>query len=242
MRKFYLPAIVCAALMISACGNKNNEPATSTPGGGTPQTAAQPATTPNGVAPSSGTAPAAGQPALQTRAGATTPQPVSVPAGTVIVVRTAQTLGSKTSQAGESFSATVAEPVSAGGAVVIPKGASATGTVVQAHPLGRFKGGALLEVRLTSVDINGQNVPIRTSAVARAEKGKGKRTATFIGGGAGLGALIGGLAGGGKGAAIGALAGAGAGTAGTAFTGNKDIVLPAEAALSFKLLEPAQIR
>ena len=63
-----------------------------------------------------------------------------------------------------------------------------------------------------------------------------------VGGGAGLGAIVGGLAGGGKGAAIGVLAGAGAGTAGAAFTGNKDIVLPAEATLSFKLLKPLEVK
>jgi hypothetical protein len=113
--------------------------------------------------------------------------------------------------------------------------------VVAAHPLGRFKGGAMLEVRLTSVEINGQNVPIDSSAVTRTEKGKGKRSATLIGGGAGLGAIIGGIAGGGKGAAIGALAGGGAGTAGTAFTGNKEIVIPAEYALSFRLRKPVEV-
>jgi hypothetical protein len=73
-------------------------------------------------------------------------------------------------------------------------------------------------------------------------KGKGKRSTGFIGGGAAAGALIGALAGGGKGAAIGAAAGAGAGTAGAAFTGNKDIVLPAESALSFRLKEPVTVR
>ena len=64
----------------------------------------------------------------------------------------------------------------------------------------------------------------------------------MVGGGAGLGALIGGLAGGGKGAAIGAVAGAGAGTAGTAYTGNKEIVLPAESAVAFKLQDPLKIK
>ena len=54
--------------------------------------------------------------------------------------------------------------------------------------------------------------------------------------------MIGGLAGGGKGAGIGALAGGGAGTGGAAFTGNKDIVLPAESALSFKLEQPLEVK
>lgn len=160
----------------------------------------------------------------------------------MITVRTSQQLGSKISQAGDTFTATVARPVEVGGAVAIPDGSGATGTVVEAHPLGRFKGGAMLRLRLASVTINGQTVPVDTASYARSEKGKGKRSATLIGGGAGLGALIGGLAGGGKGAAIGALAGAGAGTAGTAFTGNKEIVIPAEYALSFKLLKPVEVK
>lgn len=170
------------------------------------------------------------------------PKPLVVPAGTVITVRLGQTLGSKTSQAGETFSATVATPVEIGGKTAIPSGAAASGTVVDAKPLGRFKGGAALEVRLDSVNINGTDHPIQTSPLVRTEKGKGKRTAVMAGGGAGLGALIGGLAGGGKGAAIGALAGGGAGTAGAAFTGNKDIVLPAESAVSFKLNQPLELK
>ena len=170
------------------------------------------------------------------------PNPVVVPAGTVLTVRLGQTLGSKTSQAGETFSATVATPVEIDGKTVIPSGSAASGTVVDAKPLGRFKGGAALEVRLDSVNINGSDHPIQTSPLVRTEKGKGKRTAVMAGGGAGLGALIGGLAGGGKGAAIGALAGGGAGTAGAAFTGNKDIVLPAESALSFKLNQPLELK
>jgi hypothetical protein len=164
-----------------------------------------------------------------------------IPEGKVITVRTAQALGSKISQSGDTFTATVAQPVEVDGTVVIPDGARATGTVVAAHPLGRFKGGAMLELRLTSVEMNGHSVPVQTSAVARSEKGKGKRSATLIGGGAGLGAIIGGIAGGGKGAAIGALAGAGAGTAGTALTGNKEIELPAEYALSFKLQKSVEV-
>jgi hypothetical protein len=92
------------------------------------------------------------------------------------------------------------------------------------------------------VTIGGDAYDIKTNSVSRSLKGKGKRTATFIGGGAGGGALIGGLAGGGKGALIGAALGAGAGTAGAAYTGEKEIVLPAESALSFKLTEPLTIK
>jgi hypothetical protein len=170
------------------------------------------------------------------------PQPIVVPAGTMLTVRLGEALGSKTSQAGQTFSATLAQPVDVDGKTVIPSGASAAGVVVDAKPLGRFKGAASLQVKLTSITVNGSEHPIETSSVVRSEKGKGKRTAAMIGGGAGLGALIGGLAGGGKGAAIGAAAGAGAGTAGTAFTGNKDVVLPAESALTFKLEQPLELK
>lgn len=175
-------------------------------------------------------------------AKAEAPKAVVVPAGTVLTVRLGESVGSKISTAGQSFSATLAEPVTVDGNTVIPAGASASGTVVDAKPLGRFKGGASLQLKLTSITVNGAERSIETSSVVRAAKGKGKRTATMIGGGAGVGALIGGLAGGGKGAAIGAIAGAGAGTAGTAFTGNKDIVLPAESALSFKLEQALEMK
>jgi LysM repeat protein len=167
---------------------------------------------------------------------------VVVPAGTTLTVRLGETVGSKISSPGQSFSATLASPVSVDGETVIPAGAEARGTVTDAKPLGRFKGGAVLQIKLNSIRVNGAERSIDTSAVTRAEKGKGKRTAVITGGGAGLGAIIGGLAGGGKGAAIGALAGAGAGGAGSAFTGNKDVVLPVESAVSFRLEAPLNLK
>jgi hypothetical protein len=169
-------------------------------------------------------------------------KPLVVPAGTVLTVRLGQTVGSKISSPGQTFTATLASPVVIDGKTAIPSGASASGTVVDAKPLGRFKGGASLQLRLTSIAIGGAERSISTSSVVRIEKGKGKRTAVMAGGGAGLGALIGGLAGGGKGAAIGALAGGGAGAGGAAFTGNKDVVLPTESALSFKLEQPLEVK
>ena len=167
---------------------------------------------------------------------------VALPAGTVVTVRLVSAVGSKISAEGEHFSATVATPVRLDGKVVVHAGAQALGRVVQAVPQGRFKGAAVLRLVLESVSVNGDSYDVQTSSVSRYQKGKGKRTATFIGGGAGGGALIGGLAGGGKGALIGAALGAGAGTAGAAYTGEKEIVLPAESALSFKLSEPLTIK
>jgi hypothetical protein len=170
------------------------------------------------------------------------PEPIIVPAGTTLTVRLAQAVGSKISQTGETFSGTVASAIVIGGKTAIPAGATVTGTVVDAKALGRFAGGASLTLRLTSINLRGTEREIQTSAVSQTEKGKGKRTAVLAGGGAAVGALIGGLAGGGKGAGIGALAGGGAGTGGAAFTGNKNIVLPAESALAFKLEQPLEVR
>lgn len=127
------------------------------------------------------------------------------------------------------------------GQVAIPTGARAIGTVVDAKPLGRFKGSAYLELRLDTVRADGNTYQVRTNALERAERGKGKRTAGFIGGGAGLGAIIGGVAGGGKGALIGGLLGGGAGTAGAGLTGKHNIVIPAETTLTFRLRRAVEV-
>ena len=167
---------------------------------------------------------------------------VTLPAGTVVTVRLARAVGSKLSATGEHFSATVAHPVEVGGKVVVPPGTEALGKVVEAVPQGRFKGAAVLRLVLETVTVKDDSYDVKTSSISRYLKGKGKRTATLIGGGAGGGALIGGLAGGGRGALIGVAVGAGAGTVGAAYTGEKEIVLPAESTLSFKLAHPLSVK
>jgi hypothetical protein len=166
------------------------------------------------------------------------PQPIVVPAGTVLTVRTVQALGSKTSQPGQPFSATLSDAVSVGGRTALPAGSKISGTVVTAKAKGKIKGEGQLDLKLTSISAHGQTFPITTAVLSSTVKGKGKRTAATTGGGAAGGALIGGIAGGGKGAAIGAGVGAAAGFLGGTFTGNKQIEIPAESALSFTLAQP----
>jgi hypothetical protein len=170
------------------------------------------------------------------------PKPLVVPADTVIVVVLDQTISSKTSKPGDRFTATVESPIEAEGKVAIPKGARAEGVVSDAKAAGRFKGGAVLSLSLTSVEVSGKNHELQTSPATMSSKGKGKRTAVLVGGGAAGGAGIGAIAGGGKGAAIGALIGAAAGTGGAGLTGNRDITLNAETPLDFKLTAPVTIK
>ncbi len=169
-------------------------------------------------------------------------RPIVVPSDTVVTIVLDEPVGSKISSPGQNFAATVSQAIEVEGRTAIPKGARATGIVKDAKAAGRFKGGASLELTLASIEINGTNYDVHTTAPVEASKGKGKRTATMVGGGAGGGALIGGLAGGGKGAVIGGLIGAAAGTGGAGLTGNRDITLPAETPLSFRLVDPLEIK
>ncbi len=194
--------------------------------------------------PSQGGGQGGGQPGGPAGAPASAPAPVSidVPAGTSLSIRINQHISVKTSQPGDSFSGSLAEPVVENNAVVIPKGADVEGVVASAHKRGRFKGASILQLRLTSLTLNGQKYPLDTRDLTRTKKGKGRRSLAMIGGGTGLGMLIGGVATGGTGLLIGGLAGAGAGTGVAAFTGNSDINIPAESIVSFRLADDLVIQ
>lgn len=212
---------LAAVLALAGCNSKSGQPAASQ--------SAQPA------------ANSSAMPGVQQQA-APRPVAVEVPAGTPLRVTLGEDLGSKISQTGESFDATLADAVVEHGTTVLPRGARLQGSVIDAKPMGHFKGGARLAIRLERVTLRSGSYAVASSTVDRTLRGKGKRSAVLIGGGAGLGALVGGLAGGGKGAAIGAAAGAGAGTAGAAATGNKQIVLPAGTELTFRLERGLRVR
>ncbi len=245
-----LPLALTASLLVSGCSR--HAPQTGNQPQETPNAAGQQAVNPNASTPAqpqqqaNGNFPppppedqAPGAPG--TAAAPAAPAAETIPAGTHIRVTTREELGSKISQPGERFSATVADSIVVGGVTLVRAGSSAVGTVVDAKALGHFKGEARLVLRLDSVRSEGRTYRVESSTVDRVESGKGKRTAAFAGGGGGFGAIIGGLAGGGRGALIGGLAGAGAGTATGAATDNKEIVIPAETRLTFRLEHPVTV-
>ena len=166
----------------------------------------------------------------------------TVPKGTAVAVVTDHPVSSKDAKVGQPVSATVAKNVTVGGKVLIPKGAAAKLSVSSVQASGRLSTPAKLYLHLVSVTVKGKTYTFATSSAGKTEKGKGKRDAGFIGGGAAGGAAIGALAGGGKGAAIGAAAGAGAGTAGAAATGKKEVEFPAETRLTFTTRTDVDIR
>jgi hypothetical protein len=166
----------------------------------------------------------------------------TIPLGTHISVVTDQTISSKDAKIGQPVTGTIAKDVVVGGKVVIPKGSSAKLSVSSVQASGRLSTPAKLYLRLRTVTVGGKTYTFATSSAGRTEKGKGKRDAGFIGGGAAAGAVIGALAGGGKGAAIGAGAGAGAGTAGAAATGKKEVEFPVESRLTFTTRAAVEIK
>jgi hypothetical protein len=168
-------------------------------------------------------------------------KPVTIPEGTQLDVVLNQSISTAANRSGEPFQATLASPVVVDEKTVIPQDALVKGHVVDARPSGHLKGVARLELTLDSVEVNGQTYEIATGDFGRTGKNHNKRNGILIGGGAGVGAVIGGVAGGGVGALIGSSVGAGAGTAGAAFTGKKDIRVPAETPLSFRLARPLTI-
>jgi hypothetical protein len=169
------------------------------------------------------------------------PPPLVVDAGTQFTVTIDQTVSTKTNSSGDHFAASLAAPVTVDGLVALPKGTTASGTVTTAEQAGRVKGSATLAITLDSLTVNGGTYSIATSTYQQTGKGRGKRTAIGAGGGAAAGGIIGGVAGGGKGAVIGLLAGGAAGTAGTAYTGNRDLSIPAETRVHFKLTQPLSV-
>ena len=186
---------------------------------------------PNGAAPAAVPAPSSTAAAPAGTQAAAAPVRLTVPAGTPVVVRLNGGLAASRNEVGDHWSGVLDRPLVYHGTTIFAAGSAVGGEVIASKGKGRFKGAGDLGIELTSIGRD----HVESSEYEKVGKGRGKRTAGFIGGGGGLGALIGGVAGGGKGALIGGLAGAGAGTAAGAYTGGRDVVIPSESVITFRL-------
>ncbi|HET7892421.1 MAG TPA: BON domain-containing protein [Candidatus Sulfotelmatobacter sp.] len=214
-----------------------------------------PSPAPDNSADSSATATPAAPSAPATPAADTTPAPppappappppqpvtVTIPDGSIMTVRTIDSIDSDAASAGQSFRASLDAPVVVDDQVILPKGLNVKLKLVQASSAGKFKGTSELTVSLDSATYQGKTYTLSSTDVQEKGGSRGKRSAAVIGGGAALGALIGGLAGGGKGAAIGAGVGAGGGTAVQAMTKGQQVKIPSETRLDFTLHAPVAV-
>jgi len=166
---------------------------------------------------------------------------ITVPADTQITVRMIDTVDSERSRLGETFKASIDEPVMVGDREVIPRGSDVLVKLVADQQSGKIQGRTVLTLAVSTITVNGQPVDVTTTDVETASGSRGKRSAGVVGGGAALGAIIGAIAGGGKGAAIGAGSGAAVGAGAEVLTAGQKVKIPSETRLTFRLQNPVQL-
>ena len=179
--------------------------------------------------------------AARSRTAAPSPKAVTIPAGTSFRVRTVDLIDVDSTRSGAKFAATLDDPIMLGGDVIVPRGAEVDLVATKVDQGGKFKGSDLVELKVNSIKVRGRSFPVVTSLAETKSSGEGKKSTRKVAGGAGLGAIIGGIAGGGTGAAIGALAGGAAGTA-MAASGQPHLKIPAETRLQFQLIADWKIQ
>ena len=160
---------------------------------------------------------------------------VTVPRGAAVLVRLEQTLVSNRSTPGDPFEATLDRPVSVGGMVAIPAGAEIEGKVVDASPSGKGEGPARLRLTLNSIKLNRAIYELHTTDVARYGSGYVNSHWAFAGG---AGTVPMPVARGGTGMLIAAPLGAGRVVSASPISASRNVRMPAETPLKFRLIEP----
>lgn len=201
--------------------------------------------TPSQLPPAAATVSATPPPQPSTPAATPAPPPnpeVAVfPAGTTVEIQTIDPIDSTTGQAGDQFQASLAQPLTWNGNILVPKGANVYLRLVAAQTSGQYKGKSELQLELARLEFQGIDYPIKSATYTEAGASRGQDTAKKVGLGAALGGIIGAIAGGGKGAVIGGAAGAGAGGVYQGASKAKQVRIPAETKLDFKLDQPLNI-
>jgi len=164
-----------------------------------------------------------------------------IPVGTPITVRMIDGVDSEQTRLGQTFRASIDEPVTVNGQTVLPRGADCVIKLVEDKESGKFAGRTVLTLALQQVSVNGRMIDVTTGDVSQASGSRGARTAKVVGGTTAAGAIIGALAGGGKGAAIGAASGAAVGGTAQVLTKGQRVKIPSETRLTFTLQQPANI-
>ena len=181
------------------------------------------------------------QRANEAEPGAARADAAPLPAGTKFVIRMIDGVDSERNTVGQTFAASLDEPVLIDGDTVIPRGADVVVKLVDDQESGKLAGRTTLTLDLMSVKVKGQTVDVNTQTVSEDSSSRGARTAKMVGGGAVLGGIIGAAAGGGKGAAIGLGSGAAAGTGAEILTKGQRVRIPSETRLTFVLENPVRL-
>jgi len=166
---------------------------------------------------------------------------ITIPIDTPVKIRMVESVNSDTSRLGQTFRASLDEPVYVNGQEVIPRGSDVLTKLVEDQQSGRIEGRTVLTLALSTITVNGRQVDVTSTDVKTESSSRGARSAGVIGGATALGAIIGAVAGGGKGAAIGAGSGAVVGTGAEVLTSGQKVRIPSETRLTFRLQSPAQL-
>ncbi len=169
-----------------------------------------------------------------------------LPSGTQLQIRTNEDITADSQTAGRVYSAEISQDITGpNGQVLIPRGSPAQLTVQNVNAGNMGVGSNQVALALQSVTVNGRQYNVISNTQNQSGDrgiGKNKRTAEMTGGGALLGTVIGAVAGGAKGAVIGAVVGAGGGAVAQVLTRGKEVKVPAETVLTFKLDQPLSLQ
>jgi hypothetical protein len=166
---------------------------------------------------------------------------VTIPIDTTVTIRMIDSVNSETARLGETFRASLDEPIYVNGQEVIPRGADILTKLVADQQSGKIQGRTVLTLALSTITVNGRPLDVTSTDVSQESSSRGARSAKVVGGTAALGAIIGAIAGGGKGAAIGAGSGAAVGTGAEVLTAGQKVKIPSETRLTFRLQNPVQL-